>query len=94
MSRSLTKQIEHWATLGRRLESSGLFSHRQVLSFLQGSSGYDELSALEQAVSSEALLEDLVNFEPSDEFRAEIRSGLGYSALDDSGKLVRHQNEC
>ena len=91
MSRSLTKQIEHWASLGRRLESSGLFSHRQVLGFLRGSLDYDQLSALEQAVASEALLEELVEFEPGQDFFEEIPAGIGYSALDESGRLERHK---
>ena len=64
MSRSLTKQIEHWANLGRRLERSGMFSHRQFLKFLDGSLGFEDLTYLEKGVASEALMEEYDDFEP------------------------------
>ncbi len=85
MSRSLTKQVEHWAQLGRR---SGLFSYSQMRSFLDGEHPFDELSGLEQAVATEALLEELESFEPSEEFLAELKSGIG-SGLDSEGNIVR-----
>lgn len=89
MSRSLTKQVEHWAQLGRRLERSGLFSYSQMRSFLDGEHPFDELSGLEQAVATEALLEELESFEPSEEFLAELKSGIGSSGLDSEGNIVR-----
>jgi ParD-like antitoxin of type II bacterial toxin-antitoxin system len=91
MSRSLTKQIEHWAILGRRLERSGMFSHRQVLSFLQGHLEFDNLTGLEQGVSAEALLEEFEEFGVIPEFAKELNEGIGYSGLDSSGRLVRRQ---
>ena len=71
MSRSLTKQIEHWANLGRRLERSGLFSHRQFLKFLDGSLGFEALTYLEKGVATEALMEQSEDFEPPPTFRSE-----------------------
>lgn len=90
MNRSMAKQIEHWAELGRRLESSGAFSFAQLRGFLAGEASFDALSVLEQAVAAEALLEDLERFEPSAEFERELNEGLGHSGLDHGGKIVRH----
>lgn len=89
MSRSLTKQIEHWAQLGRRLECSGLFSYPQMRSFLDGDIEFDALTGLEQAVATEAMMEDLESFEPSEDFLKELRSGIGSSGVDSTGNIVR-----
>lgn len=76
MSRSLTKQVEHWAILGRRLERSGLFSHRQFLKFLEGSLGFEALTHLERGVATEALMEQSEDFEPPPVFLSESGEAL------------------
>lgn len=49
-SRSTAQQVNHWARIGRELESSASISQRDIAEVLAGRASYDELSAREQAV--------------------------------------------
>jgi len=49
-SRSAAQQIDHWARIGRALESSGSTSHRDIERVLAGEASYDDLADREQAV--------------------------------------------
>jgi hypothetical protein len=49
-SRSTAQQVNHWARIGRELESSASVSQRDIAEVLAGKASYDELSAREQAV--------------------------------------------
>lgn len=89
MSRSMTRQIEHWANLGRRLERSGLFSHKQMSNFLNGDLCFDFLTPTEQAVASEYLFDSLESFQPGEDFEAELKSGLGCSGINAEGQIER-----
>lgn len=49
-SRSTAQQVNHWARIGRELETSSSISSRDIAEVLAGRASYDELSAREQAV--------------------------------------------
>lgn len=59
MNRSLTAQVEHWARIGRAIETSPTFSYDHVIDVLSGRTPYDELSPAEQQVALEGLDEYL-----------------------------------
>lgn len=66
MSRSAAQQVNHWARIGRELETSASVSHRDIARVLAGRGSYDTLNGQEQA---------LVRAE-WDERMAEVRDGL------------------
>ena len=70
MSRSAAQQINHWARIGRELESSETVSHRDIARVLAGRGSYDDLTAREQAVVRAEW----------DERMAELRTGLDFGA--------------
>src|SRR3546814_14823795 len=43
-------QIDHWARIGRELESSANLSHRDIQAVLAGDGSYDRLQEREQAI--------------------------------------------
>src|SRR3546814_6456972 len=49
-SRSAAQQIDHWARIGRELESSANLSHRDIQAVLAGDGSYDRLQEREQAI--------------------------------------------
>jgi hypothetical protein len=49
-SRSATQQLDHWARIGRELESSPAVSHEAISRVLAGQASYDELGDRAQAV--------------------------------------------
>lgn len=49
-SRSGAQQIDHWARIGRELESAPAVNHRDIERVLIGSGAYDELSEREQSI--------------------------------------------
>ena len=49
-SRSGAQQIDHWARIGRELESSPAINNRDIERVLAGDGAYDSLSEREQAV--------------------------------------------
>ncbi len=69
MSRSAAQQINHWARIGRELETSAGVSHRDIAQVLAGRGSYDTLNGREQA---------LVRAE-WDERAAETREGLNFA---------------
>ena len=70
MSRSAAQQINHWARIGRELETSAGVSHRDIAQVLAGQSSYDTLNGREQA---------MVRAE-WDERTVEAREGLNFAA--------------
>lgn len=49
-SRSAAQQLDHWARIGRELESSPSVSHEAISRVLAGQASYDELGDRAQAV--------------------------------------------
>lgn len=91
MSRSVARQIEHWAALGQSIEKSGRFSPRKIGEFLEGRMAYDELNALEGTVATDHLIDTLEKprtwLPLVDSLR---RSMIPYSGVvETSGELVR-----
>ena len=90
MSRSLARQIEHWANLGRCIERSSQFSYQDVAGFLRGELAFDELSPVEQTIAADQLVASLEKVEVRESFFQDLTStGVGYSGIDSEGRLVR-----
>ncbi len=89
MSRSAAQQVNHWARIGRELESADGVSQREIAQVLAGAGSYDALSAREKAVVRAEWDERItaarldLNFE--DEFTA---AGIGWVEADDDGAVV------
>ncbi len=49
-SRSASRQVAHWARIGREIEASAIISHKDIAEVLAGCQLYDSLSAKEQAL--------------------------------------------
>jgi hypothetical protein len=91
-SRSTSQQLSYWARLGREVEATVIATtHRRAIdAVLAGKSGYDELSADEQAVVRTVWQErigDLV--EKVDVGSSRLSAGKTYLTLDDAGSVVR-----
>lgn len=89
-NRSLGGQIEHWARLGKALESAPGFSMERVRDTLEGRVKLEDLSAVEQ----DAVFSQMGAWfdSPPDDVKAayvEIGSRPGAVGLDEQGKLVR-----
>lgn len=88
-SRSATAQINHWARIGRELESSHAVSHAEIADVLTGARPYDTVGAREQAIVRAAWDEDITELATGlnleEEFRA---SGEQWSEADSTGRLV------
>lgn len=89
-SRSAAQQVNHWARIGRALETAKGVSHRRVSEVLAGSRDYDELSDEEQAIIRAEWAERIEltrnRLNLADEFTAVGRS---YVELDADGRVVR-----
>jgi hypothetical protein len=89
MNRSIAGQVEHWATLGRRMENAFGFGMDRVRAALQGKFDPGNLSEQERRYYYDLLDNDLGS--PSD---AEIRTMAaigrqqGAAGYDDAGQLV------
>jgi ParD-like antitoxin of type II bacterial toxin-antitoxin system len=90
MSRSAAQQVNHWARIGRALETAKSVSHRKVIEVLAGSCDYDELSDEEQAIIraewSERVETTRNDLNLAEEFAA---AGRPYVELDADGNVVR-----
>jgi hypothetical protein len=89
-SRSAAQQLDHWARIGRELESSAAVTHRDIEAVLAGDGSYDALHEREQAIVRAAWDEQIaarlsaLNLER--EFRA---AGTPWVESDTDGKTVR-----
>lgn len=88
-SRSGAQQIDHWARIGRELESAPTVSARDVQRVLSGAGSYDELSEKEQALVraswGQEVDERLKGLNLEEEFAAEGRPWID---ADEQGKIV------
>src|SRR3546814_6210661 len=89
-SRSAAQQIDHWARIGRELESSANLSHRDIQAVLAGDGSYDRLQEREQAIVratwDEQIAQRIGSVNLAEKFRA---SGAGYAEADEHGNLIR-----
>ena len=88
--RSAGGQLEHWARVGRAIESSPDFDYARVRAALSGDADAGALTAEERAVFLDGFGEALAQPLPEEErFWAERRSRGGGVGLDERGRLVR-----
>lgn len=77
------------ARIGRELEMSPQFNHRQVARVLSGASSYDALSDQEQAIVRDEWAERMAARGATLDYAAQFSSaGESYSELDEDGNLV------
>lgn len=88
-SRSAAQQIDHWARIGRELESAPAVSKRDIERVLAGDGSYDELSEREQAMVratwDQRIEERIAALDLEAEFTAEGRS---WTDADAAGNIV------
>lgn len=88
-SRSASQQVNHWARIGRALESSASVRTRDLARVLAGSGSYDDLNRLEQAVVRAEWDERVATVREGLDLEAEFRTaGQGWVEADDDGRLV------
>lgn len=88
-SRAVAQQIAHWARIGRELEMSPQVNHRAIAQVLDGTSDYDGLGELDQAIVRKEWAERMVALRTSLNYVAEfIASGESYSEIDEDGNVV------
>lgn len=79
-SRSAAQQIDHWARIGRALESSAGIRHRDIEAVLAGDADYDALREREQAIVRAAWDESLADRIETFDLRAVIvPDGVGWA---------------
>lgn len=87
-SRSAAQQIDHWARIGRELESSNI-SHRDIEAVLAGDGSYDALHEREQAIVratwDEALAGRIADFDLK---HVVADAGVGWVENDERGNVV------
>ncbi len=90
MKRSIAGQVEYWASLGRSIENSGLFSVEQVRAVLNGEGSVQHLTPAEGALYLELLSQKLESLDgtPTTGILRELEeAGLPIAGEDDEGKL-------
>jgi hypothetical protein len=90
-SRSTKQQLDHWARVGRTVSTHHSTARRRVEAALEGTLALKDLSPEERLVTNAeldaALAERLGTVDYGDVLAAE---GVATVALDDEGRLVRH----
>lgn len=88
-SRSAAQQINHWARIGRALESSGTVSPRDIARVLAGGASYDALNRGEQAVVRAEWDERATAVREQLDFAVEFATaGESWVEADADGRLV------
>jgi len=91
-SRSVAGQITHWINIGRAIEKSSTFDHRQINAALAGNLTPDALSAEEQEVWFAQFAEDVTSpTAEEDAFyanRRQLGRGVG---LNEKGEIVTQE---
>lgn len=89
-SRSTAQQVNHWARIGRELESSASISQRDIAEVLAGRASYDELSAREQAVVRAEWTERMTALREGLDLAAELTAaGESWTEVDADGTPVK-----
>jgi len=88
-SRSAAQQIDHWARIGRELETSPGVTHDQVARVLAGTASYDALDETAQAVVRARWDEDVAERTAALDLAAELTAaGDSWVEADAEGNLV------
>lgn len=88
-SRSAAQQIDHWARLGRELETSPAVTHEAIERVLSGEVSYDALSGPEQAVARVEWDDRIAARAASSSFEERLRdAGSPWAEADDDGNVV------
>jgi hypothetical protein len=89
LSRSAAQQINHWARIGRELETSRVVSARDIAAVLAGRAFYDDLGAREQAVVRAEWDERMTELRTSLNFEEEFTAaGDTWVEADAQGRIV------
>jgi hypothetical protein len=90
MKRSIAGQVEYWATLGRRLETSGILDFERVHAVLAGQGSVESLSPEEDALYLDLLTDELEALDGSDTqvIRALEAGGHPIAGENAEGELV------
>lgn len=89
MSRSAAQQVNHWARIGRELESAGSVSYRDIAAVLAGCTSYDTLNAHEQAVVRAEWDERMTQLRESLDLAGEFSAaGESWVEADEHGRAV------
>lgn len=89
-SRSTAQQVNHWARIGRELESSASISQRDIAEVLAGCASYDELRAREQAVVRAEWTERMTALREGLDLAAEFTAaGESWTEVDADGTPVK-----
>jgi hypothetical protein len=89
MSRSAAQQVNHWARIGREIESAADVRHREIAKVLAGHGDYDSLDGREQAAVRAAW--EIRMTEAREALNLEVEfsnSGLPWVEADDEGAVV------
>lgn len=88
--RSISGQVEHWATLGRAIEGSPGFTLDRTRAALNGQFDADQLSSEERVFFDEALGQSFATPSPDvEDYFAGMAAKGGGVGYDDEGRLVR-----
>jgi len=91
LSRSVAGQIEHWARIGRAIETSPDFSYARVCAVLEGRATIEALSEGERAALFDGLGDALANpTQREQDFYAAIGRQPGATGRDEQGRLVQN----
>lgn len=89
LSRSAAQQVNHWARIGRELESSSSVSQRDIAEVLEGSASYDALNVREQAVVRAGWAERMTALREGLDLAAELTAaGRSWVEADSAGEVV------
>lgn len=88
-SRSAAQQIDHWARIGRELETSPAVTHDHVARVLAGTASYDALGDSAQAVVRARWDEEIAERAAALDLEADLlAAGDSWVEADADGKLV------
>ena len=88
-SRSAAQQLDHWARIGRELESSPAVTHDAIARVLAGQARYDALDDREQAIVRVAWDQEIAERIGGLDLEDRLRTGgRPWAEADADGKLV------
>ena len=89
LNRSAAQQINHWARIGRELETSKTVSLHDIAQVLAGRTSYDALNVREQAIVRAEWTERMTVLREGLDLAAEFTAaGQGWVEADEAGLVV------
>lgn len=89
LSRSAAQQVNHWARIGRELESSKSVSQHDIAQVLGGRASYDALNVREQAIARAEWNERMTSLREGLDLAAEFAAaGQSWVEADADGHVV------